>query len=130
MANTYSWTINQMNAHIQAEGESNVIYTVHWSYLATSSEKKPGTDVHYSASQIGAQNFTYVKGEPFVPYENTEAFENVVIGWLEGALDVDAMKKSLDQNIDLQIHPVNEDLYFSWQNPPTPPVEEEEEESE
>ena len=54
----------------------------------------------------------------------------MVIGWLEGALDVDAMKKSLDENIDSQIHPVNEDLYFSWQNPPAPPVEEEEEESE
>ncbi len=28
MAITYKWTINQMNAHIQAEGEDNVIYTV------------------------------------------------------------------------------------------------------
>ena len=83
--NTYSWTINQMNAHIQAEGESNVIYTVHWTYTATSSVKMPGTDVYYSASSIGAQGFTYVKGDPFVPYENTEAFEDVVIGWLDGA---------------------------------------------
>jgi len=32
MAITYKWTINQMNAHIQAEGEDNVIYTVHWTY--------------------------------------------------------------------------------------------------
>ena len=33
MAITYKWTINQMNAHIQAEGEDNVIFTVHWTYL-------------------------------------------------------------------------------------------------
>ena len=32
MAITYKWTINQMNAHIQAEGEDNVIFTVHWTY--------------------------------------------------------------------------------------------------
>ena len=35
MAITYKWTINQMNAHIQAEGEDNVIYTVHWTYSGT-----------------------------------------------------------------------------------------------
>ena len=117
-----------MNAHIQAEGEDNVIYTVHWTY--SGSEESGGQT--YSASQIGAQSFTYVAGEPFTPYENTEAFENVVIGWLEDALDVASMAKSIEDNIKLQITPVNEDLYFTWQNPPippTPPVEEEAEES-
>ncbi len=69
MAITYKWTINQMNAHIQAEGEDNVIFTVHWTY--SGSEESGGQQ--YQASQIGAQSFTYVAGEPFVPYEDTEA---------------------------------------------------------
>ena len=118
MAITYKWTINQMNAHIQSEGEDNVIFTVHWTY--SGSEDVSGKI--YSASQIGAQGFTYVKGDPFVPYEDTEAFENVVIGWLEGILDVPAMAASIDAQIAKQITPVNEDLYFTWQNPPVPPV--------
>jgi len=126
MAITYNWTINQMNAHIQAEGKDNVIYTVHWTY--SGSEESGGQQ--YLASQIGAQSFTYVAGEPFVPYANTEAFESVVVGWLEDALDVASMAKSIEDNIKLQITPVNEDLYFTWQNPPIPPVEEEEEEAE
>jgi len=42
----------------------------------------------------------------------------VVIGWLEDALDVPAMAASIKANIDLQITPVNEDLYFTWQTPP------------
>ena len=116
-----------MNAHIQAEGEDNVIYTVHWTY--SGSEESGGET--YSASSIGAQSFTYVAGEPFVPYEDTEAFENVVIGWLEGALDVPSMAASIEAQIAKQITPVNEDLYFTWDNPPvpappapTPPVEE------
>ena len=108
-----------MNAHIQAEGEDNVIYTVHWTY--SGSEESGGET--YSNSQIGAQSFTYVAGEPFVPYADTEDFENVVIGWLEDALDVSQMAKSIEDNIKLQITPVNEDLYFTWQNPPVPPVE-------
>jgi len=119
MAITYKWTINQMNAHIQAEGEDNVIFTVHWTYAGT--EESGGQQ--YQASQIGAQSFTYVAGEPFVPYEDTEAFENVVIGWLEGALDVPSMAASIEAQIAKQITPVNEDLYFTWQNPPIPPVE-------
>ena len=126
MAITYKWDIPQMNAHIQAEGEQNVIYTVHWRY--SGSEEVSG--VEYSDTIIGAQSFTYKAGEPFVPYENTEAFENVVIGWLEDVLDVSAMAKQIEDNIKLQITPVNEDLYFTWQNPPLPPVEESVEEGE
>ena len=107
-----------MNAHIEAEGEQNVIFTVHWTY--SGSEESGGKT--YSASSIGAQGFTYVKGEPFIPYDNTEAFEQVVIGWLQGALDEVGMQASLAAQIAKQITPVNEDLYFTWQNPPVPPV--------
>ena len=107
-----------MNAHIQAEGEDNVIFTVHWTY--SGSEDVSGKI--YSASQIGAQGFTYVKGEPFTPYADTEAFENVVIGWLEGALDVSSMQAGIEATIQKGITPVDEDLYFTWQNPPAPPV--------
>ena len=119
MAITYKWSINQMNAHIEAEGEQNVIFTVHWTY--TGSEESDGKT--YQASSIGAQSFTYIKGEPFIPYENNKAFEDVVIGWLEGALDMNSMRASLVAQIQKQITPVNEDLYFTWMNPPIPPVE-------
>jgi len=122
MAITYKWDIPQMNAHIQAEGEDNVIYTVHWIY--TGSEELGGKT--YSSTQIGTQSYTYVAGTPFVPYENTEAFEAIVIGWLEGSLDVDAMKAGIAAAIAVEIAPVNENLYFTWMNPalPVPPVDE------
>ena len=118
MAITYKWGINQMNAHIEQFNEDNVIFTVHWTYLG--SEESGGRI--YQASQIGAQSFTYVAGEPFVPYADTEAFEAIVIGWLEGALDVPAMAASIAAQIQKEITPINEDLYFTWQNPPMPPI--------
>ena len=120
MAITYKWDIPQMNAHIQAEGEDNVIYTVHWRY--TGSEESGGEI--YSSTNIGTQSYTYVAGTPFVPYEDTEAFETIVIGWLEGSLDVDAMKAGIAATIAVEIAPVNEDLYFTWMNPvpPVPPT--------
>ena len=108
-----------MNAHIQADGQDNVIYTVHYRY--SGSEEYEGEI--YSSTNIGTQGYTYVAGEPFVPYEDTEAFEDVVIGWLEGSLDVPSMQASIDAQIQSQITPVNEDLYFTWQNPTPPPAE-------
>jgi len=123
MAITYKWDIPTMNAHIQSEGEDNVIYTVHYRY--TGSEESGGKT--YSSTNIGTQSYTYVAGEPFTPYEDTEAFEAVVIGWLEDSLDVDQMQASIAASIQSQITPVNEDLYFTWQNPtPPPPVNDEE----
>ena len=123
MAITYKWDIPQMNAHIQSEGEDNVIYTVHYRY--TGSEESGGKT--YSSTNIGTQSYTYVAGEPFTPYEDTEAFEAVVIGWLEDSLDVDQMQASIAASIQSQITPVSEDLYFTWQTPtPPPPVNDEE----
>ena len=121
MAITYKWIINQMNAHIESEGEQNVIFTVHWTY--TGSEESDGKT--YQASSIGAQSFIYIKGEPFIPYENNKAFEDVVIGWLEGALDIVAMRESISTSLKKTITPLDENLYFTWDDPvpPTPPIE-------
>ena len=121
MAITYTWDIPQMNAHIESDGEDNVIYTVHYRY--TGSEESGGET--YSSTTIGTEGYTYVAGEPFVPYADTEAFEAVVIGWLEDSLDVAAMQASIAARIALEITPVNEDLYFTWQTPvpPVPPAE-------
>ena len=110
MAVTHKWDIPQMNAHTQSDGQDHVIYTVHYRY--TGSEESGG--VTYSDTKIGAQMYTYVAGEPFTPYENTEAFEAIVIGWLEGSLDVPAMQASIAASIQSQITPTDEDLYFTW----------------
>ena len=118
MAITYKWDIPAMNSHVQAEGQDNVIYTVHYRYTGT--EESGG--VTYSSTNIGTQSYTYTEGDSFTPYENTEAFEAIIVGWLEGSLDVEQMQASIASNIESQITPVNEDLYFTWS---TPVVEEE-----
>jgi len=119
MAIIYKWDIPQMNAHIQADGQDNVIYTVHYRY--TGSEESGGKT--YSSTMIGTQSYTYVAGTPFTPYADTEAFEAVVIGWLEGSLDVPVMQAGIAATIATEMTPVNEDLYFTWMNPtPTPPT--------
>ena len=113
MAVTYKWTINQMDTHIQAEGQDNVIFTVHWIY--SGSEKI--SEQTYQASMIGAQSFSYSEGDSFTPYADTEVFQNIVIGWLEDALDLDSMKANIAAQIQTQATPVTENKYFTWDNP-------------
>lgn len=108
MAITYKFKINQMNAHVSSEGKSDVIHTVHWVYS--------GTEGEYTSSDIGANSFTYESGDSFVDYEDSEAFENIVAGWLESALDVDSMKANISADIQRQKEPVSRDLNFTWQD--------------
>lgn len=110
-----------MNARIEEDGNQNVIYTVHWTYTAQDDK-----DPQYTASQIGTYSLQYDPSTPFIPYADDEAFENVVISWLKDGLPVADMEASLSHQIDLEKRPVDEDLYFTWDNPtPMPPAEEE-----
>ena len=117
MAISYKWIIPSMEAYVEKDGEDNVIFRVQWVYV--------GEEDIYQAVETGMQDYTYTAGDPFVPYADTEAFEDVVIGWLEDGLDTAAMRDGIGKKIALEKNPVDEDLYFTWNNPtPVPPVEE------
>ena len=64
MANTYDWKINQLDAKIKQDGKDNVIYTVHWSYIA----KDDSEPDKYMASSIGTISVEYKDGDPFIEY--------------------------------------------------------------
>ena len=61
MAITYQCAIPQMNAHIQEQGEDNVIYTVHYRYTASESI----ADVTYYDTAIGTQNWQVCSGKRY-----------------------------------------------------------------
>lgn len=111
MAITYKWIIGEMKADIQSEGKDNVITRVFYTYRG--SEEDGG--VTYYSDVNGVQGYVYKAGDPFTDYANTEAFEDIVIGWLVASLDVPAMKTRIDASIDSQKTPVETDLYFTWQ---------------
>tara|TARA_R100000278_G_scaffold120547_1_gene103069 strand:+ start:465 stop:794 length:330 start_codon:yes stop_codon:yes gene_type:complete len=108
MANTYDWKINQLDAKIKQDGKDNVIYTVHWSYIA----KDDSEPDKYMASSIGAISVEYKDGDPFIEYADLKKSD--VVGWLEADIDVDAMKLNLDNQIALQKNPVDEYLHPDW----------------
>ncbi len=96
MANTYNWKINALDAKVSVGDDENVVYTVHWSLIATSEDEE------HAVSNIGTHGVEY-DADNFVPYEDLT--EEIVIGWLEDALDVDSMKAKLDVQIEKLITP-------------------------
>jgi len=112
MANTYKWTINALDAKISHDGKSNVVDVIHWGYSAVDND-----DATKAASSIGTHNLEYDK-DSFIEYDKIK--ESDVIGWLEAALDVDAMKAGLDASVALLKAPVD----ITFQAPFTTAAEE------
>jgi hypothetical protein len=106
MANTYNWKINALDAKIQEGDNSDVIYTVHWTLTATDDTGE------YTASLIGTMGVEYDPDNNFIPY--ADLTKDDVVAWLEAGLDVEAMKENLDNQIELEINPVDETLRPDW----------------
>ena len=107
MANTYSWRINALDAKIHENELDNVIYTVHYTFIGQDDSEEP-----VSASSIGTLGVTYNPEDPFIEYD--DLVKSDVVGWLEEGLDVDSMKESLDNQIELKKNPVDETLRPDW----------------
>ena len=107
MKNTYNWKINALDAKIHENDLDNVIYTVHYTFIGQDDSEEP-----VMASSIGTLGVQYNPENPFIPY--ADLTKEDVVGWLEAGLDVDSMKKNIDRQIELKIHPVNETLRPDW----------------
>tara|TARA_A100000172_G_C3015698_1_gene101376 strand:+ start:50 stop:373 length:324 start_codon:yes stop_codon:yes gene_type:complete len=106
MANTYSWKINQLDTKIKHDKKSNVVYNVHWFYIA-----KDDSEVPYIARECGVYSVEYDKSN-FITYSKLKKED--VVKWLEAGLDVDKMKKNLNNKIESQKNPVENHLNPNW----------------
>ena len=96
MAITYKWNIYALDAHVSHEGKSDVIYTVHYGLN--------GSEGDHSDNMIGTYSLEYDK-DNFKEYADLEKSD--IIGWLEAGLDVDDLKESIKNQIDLLKTPVS-----------------------
>jgi hypothetical protein len=96
MANTYNWKINALDAKVSVGDNKDVVYTVHWSLIAASENKK------HTVSNIGTYSVEY-DADNFVAYKDLT--EEIVIGWLKDGLNVESMKAKLDAQIEKLITP-------------------------
>ena len=123
MANTYKWHINALNAKIKQDDKNNVIFSIQYTYTATDNSNPPVYDEDnkkiISQIIVGNLNVEYKEGDPFIEYADLKKSD--VVSWLEYEIDVDELKKQLDdaiikeiKRIELLKNPVDEILYPDW----------------
>ena len=107
MATAITWTVTAMDCYPQAEGETDVVFTVHWTCA--------GTDGTYNASVYSTQAVTYVAGTPYTPYANLT--QDQVLGWIwSSGVDRAATELAVEQMIQNQINPPVVTPPLPWSN--------------
>lgn len=93
---TITWTVTQMDCYPQADGETDVVFTVHWTCA--------GVDGDYSASVFNTCPVTVSPDEPFTPY--ADLTQDQVLNWIwTSGVDKDATEAAVAQLIQNQINP-------------------------
>jgi hypothetical protein len=98
MAITNTWSVVQMDAYPELDGQTDVVFSVHWTLN--------GTDGTYNGSVYGSVGVTLDPDAPFVPYASLTQAQ--VIGWVQDALgeeQVASYEANVAQQIENQINP-------------------------
>jgi hypothetical protein len=105
------WVINQLDC-LPTDGQyQDFVLVCHWSRNAT----EVVNEVEYFASVYGSQSFSKDDVTNFIPYEDL-TYE-IVCGWLDGSMDVEALDLNLDAQIENQVNPPVITLPLPFSNP-------------
>ena len=92
---TTTWTITAMDAYPQAQGQTDVVFNVHWTCSGVQDE--------YIASIINTCQVEFAGGT-YTPYEDLT--QEQVLGWIwNSGVDKDVTEAAVQQQIDAQINP-------------------------
>jgi hypothetical protein len=104
---TFTWTVTQLDCYPQADGQTDVVFTVHWTCS--------GTDGTYNGSVYSTCNVTYVAGTPYTPYD--QLTQNQVLGWIwASGVDQASAEAAVQAQINNQINPPVVSPPLPWAN--------------
>jgi len=96
---TIVWNISQLDCLPQAEGQTNVVVTAHWS--CTGTQEQSGTT--YTGNVYSTCSFTYTGGA-FVPYD--QLTQQDVLNWCwSSGVDQASAETAVQTQINNQINP-------------------------
>jgi len=105
------WFINQLEC-LPTDGEyQDFVLVAHWNRNA----KETINEVEYFASLYGSQSFSKDDVAKFIPYEDLTY--DIVCGWLDASIDVEALDLNLDAQIENQVNPPIVILPLPFVNP-------------
>jgi hypothetical protein len=90
------WNVSQMDCYPQTEGETNVVFNIHW--------QCNGTDGTYNASIYSTCSVTYVAGTPYTAY--ADLTQSQVLDWCyANGVDKSATEAAVEAQLQAQINP-------------------------
>ena len=98
MAVTNTWGIEQMDCYPEVDGETDVVFTVHWTLT--------GSDGTYTGYVYGSQAVAVDPEASFTPY--ADLTQEQVIGWVKNAMgeeQVTVYEQNVAEQINNQIAP-------------------------
>lgn len=99
MSNSYTWLISSLDCIPDVDGLTDYVVIAHWTCT--------GTDGTFSGSVYNTQSFTVDPAKPdYIPFADLTEAE--VISWVQDSLGsdtVDAVYRSIDQQIEAQVNP-------------------------
>ena len=104
---TYDWNCKTVDVHPQEEGETDVVYNVHWRVTGTSDELDP-EGVAYSSVSIGTQTLSVEDITDFIPFADLTNEE--CVAWTQsamGAEQVTAIEEGIEAAIVQLITPTS-----------------------
>jgi hypothetical protein len=107
MAISYKWNVSTVDVYPTDEGQTNVIYNVHWRLNATDTQVDAEGNP-YTASVYGTQALDTSDLSGFIDFDSVTSAE--VQGWVESAMgeeQVQSYKDSLDAQIALLVTPTS-----------------------
>jgi hypothetical protein len=105
------WYINQLECVPQDGILTDFVVVAHWSRFA----KETINEVEYIANVYSTQSFSKDDVANFIPYEDLTY--DIVCGWLDASLDVEALDLNLDAQIENQVNPPIVVLPLPFTNP-------------
>lgn len=101
---TYTWNVSAIDCYPQADGETNVVFNVHWQLSATQDTYSGSV---YSTCGVPAPTGT------FTPY--ADLTQDQVLGWIwANGVDKDATEAAVQAQIDAQITPTVVQPALPW----------------
>lgn len=98
MATAYTWAVAQMDCYPEEDGETDVVFNVHWTLA--------GAEAGFTGYVYGTQGVSLDPAATFTPY--ADLTEAQVIGWVQaamGAEQVAAYEANVSEQINDQIVP-------------------------
>ena len=104
---TYDWNCKTVDVHPQEEGETDVVYNVHWIVTGTS-DKLNSKGNPYSSTNIGTQIISLDPETPFIPFEDLT--NEIIVEWTQDAMgeeQVTNIESRIASSIELLINPTS-----------------------